>query len=55
MIIDKILKDNKAELLAYFTDRASEFLTDIKQKYAETQSDKLEQEVFDDFKNLYGF
>lgn len=40
MTIDKTLKDNKAELLAYFTDRASEFLTDIKQKYAETQSDK---------------
>lgn len=40
MNIDKTLKDNKSELLAYFRDRASEFLTDIKQKYAETQSDK---------------
>jgi len=40
MNIDKTLKDNKTELLAYFRDRASEFLTDIKQKFAETQSDK---------------
>ncbi|HAO08490.1 MAG TPA: hypothetical protein DCQ50_16260 [Chryseobacterium sp.] len=40
MNIDKTLKDNKSELLAYFRDRASEFLTEIKQKYAETQSDK---------------
>lgn len=40
MKIDKTLKDKKEELLAYFRDRASEFLTEIKQKYAETQSDK---------------
>lgn len=40
MNIDKTLKDNKTELLAYFRDRASEFLTEIKQKFAETQSDK---------------
>jgi len=40
MNIDKALKDNKTEVLAYFRDRASEFLTDIKQKFAETQSDK---------------
>ena len=40
MNIYKTLKDNKTELLAYFRDRASEFLTDIKQKFAETQSDK---------------
>lgn len=40
MKIDKTLKDNKEELLAYFRDRASEFLTEIKQKFAETQSDK---------------
>lgn len=40
MNIDKSLKENKAELLGYFRDRASEFLTDIKQKYAETQFDK---------------
>ena len=40
MNIDKTLKDNKTELLAYFRDRASEFLSDIKQKFAETQSDK---------------
>jgi hypothetical protein len=40
MNIDKSLKDKKSELLAYFRDRASEFLTEIKQKFAETQSDK---------------
>ena len=40
MNIDKTLKNNKTELLAYFRDRASEFLTEIKQKFAETQSDK---------------
>lgn len=40
MNIDKTLKDNKAELLAYFRDRASEFLTVIKEKFAESQSDK---------------
>lgn len=40
MNIDKTLKDNKTELLAYFRDRASEFLSDIKQKFAETQADK---------------
>ncbi len=40
MTVDRALKNNKAELLAYFRDRASEFLTNIKQKYAETQSDK---------------
>ena len=40
MNIDKTLKNNKTELLSYFRDRASEFLTNIKQKYAETQSDK---------------
>jgi hypothetical protein len=40
MNIDKTLKDNKSELLAYFRDRASEFLTAIMQRYAENQSDK---------------
>ncbi|MGL5889053.1 MAG: hypothetical protein ACRC3B_04175 [Bacteroidia bacterium] len=40
MNINKSLKHRKTELLAYFRDRASEFLTNIKQKYAETQSDK---------------
>lgn len=40
MNIDKSLKKNKVELLGYFRDRASEFLNDIKQKYAETQFDK---------------
>ena len=40
MNIDKTLKEKKSEILAYFRDRASEFLNDIKQKYAERQSDK---------------
>lgn len=40
MNIDKNIKDNKQELLAYFRDRATEFLTQIKAKFAETQSDK---------------
>jgi hypothetical protein len=40
MIIDKTLKDNKVELLAYFRDRASECLTIIKEKFGESQSDK---------------
>ena len=40
MNIDKTIKDRKVELLAYFRDRASEFLTVIKASFAETQSDK---------------
>jgi hypothetical protein len=40
MNIDKTLKDRKIELLSYFRDRASEALTDIKTKFADTQSDK---------------
>ena len=40
MNIDKNTKDKKQELLAYFRDRASEFLTDVKTKFAATQSDK---------------
>lgn len=40
MNIDKSIKDRKAELLSYFRDRASEFITVIKEKFAETQSDK---------------
>jgi hypothetical protein len=40
MNIDRTLKDNKKELLSYFRDRASESLTTIKQKYAESQPDK---------------
>lgn len=40
MRIDKNIKDRKQELLAYFSDRASEFLSRIKTKFAETQSDK---------------
>lgn len=45
MNIDKSIKDKKRELLAYFRDRASEFLTDIKTKFAETQSDKRAKEI----------
>jgi hypothetical protein len=40
MQIDKTIKGKKAELLTYFRDRASEFLTGIREKYAETQPDK---------------
>ena len=40
MNIDKTIKDRKIELLSYFRDRASESLTVIKIKFAETQSDK---------------
>ena len=40
MNIDKSLKDNKAELIAYFRDRASELLTEIKLKIAENQPAK---------------
>ncbi len=37
MRIDRALKNNKSVLLAYFRNRADEFLTEIKQKYAETR------------------
>ena len=40
MNIDKTIKDRKIELLSYFRDRASEALTDIKTRFAETQADK---------------
>ena len=40
MKIDKTIKDRKIELLSYFRNRASEALTAIKTKFAETQSDK---------------
>lgn len=40
MNIDRTLKDNKSKLVAYFRERASEHITAIKQKYADTQSDK---------------
>ena len=40
MNIDKNTKDKKQELLAYFRDRASEFLTDVKTMFADTQSIK---------------
>lgn len=40
MKIDKLIKDRKLELLAYFRNRASESLTTIKSKFSDTQSDK---------------
>ena len=40
MNIGKNIKDKKQELLAYFRDRATEFLTQIKTRFADTQSDK---------------
>jgi hypothetical protein len=45
MNIDKTLKSNKTEVLAYFKDRANEFLTGIKQKYGQTQADKRASEI----------
>ncbi|KAA6332422.1 hypothetical protein EZS27_019071 [termite gut metagenome] len=40
MQINKAIKSQKSELLSYFRDRASEFLTEIKGKFSETQADK---------------
>jgi hypothetical protein len=40
MTIDKSIKSKKEVLLSYFRDRASEFLTEIKGRFAETQADK---------------
>ena len=40
MEVTKILKNNKAELLEYFRNRASEFLTGIRQKFADTEPEK---------------
>ena len=40
MNIDRTIKSKKIELLSYFRNRASEALTDIKVKFADTQSDK---------------
>ncbi len=40
MNINKNIKNKKQELLIYFRNRASEFLTEIRNKFAETQSDK---------------
>jgi hypothetical protein len=40
MNFDKTIKNKKCELLSYFRNRASEFLTDIRVKFSETQSDK---------------
>ena len=54
MNIDKNIKDKKQELLAYFRDRATEFLTQIKTKFADTQSDKRARainEALDQTKN----
>src|SRR5690606_25987134 len=40
MNIDKNIKNNKQELLAYFRDRASEFLVQIKSQFSETEFSK---------------
>ncbi len=40
MTIDKNIKNKKHELLVYFRNRATEFLTHIKTRFADTQSDK---------------
>ncbi|MBF8456845.1 hypothetical protein IV494_06570 [Kaistella sp. G5-32] len=40
MNIDKNIKERKQELLAYFRDRASEFLAQIKTQYSETEFGK---------------
>jgi hypothetical protein len=40
MDIEKSIKNKKVELSAYFRDRANEFLTEIKTKFADTQPDK---------------
>jgi hypothetical protein len=45
MKIDKTIKDRKIELLSYFRDRASEALTVIKSKFADTQSDKRARSI----------
>jgi hypothetical protein len=47
MKIDKTIKDRKIELLSYFRDRASEALTAIKDKFAETQADKRARAIND--------
>ncbi len=36
MNIDKNIKEKKQELLAYFRERASEVLTEVKTKFAES-------------------
>ena len=40
MYIDKNIKEKKQELLAYFGDRASEFLVQIKSQFSETEFSK---------------
>lgn len=47
MKIDKTIKDRKIELLSYFRDRASEALTVIKSKFADTQFDKRARAIND--------
>ncbi len=47
MNIDKNIKNKKQELLAYFRNRATEFLTQIKIRFAETQSDKRARAIND--------
>ena len=45
MNIDKTLKNRKVEFLAYFRDRASEFLNVIKTKYADTEAGKRSKAI----------
>ncbi|MDR0703810.1 MAG: hypothetical protein LBF88_02365 [Planctomycetaceae bacterium] len=45
MNFDKTIKNKKKELLSYFRNRASEFLTNIKEKFSETQSDKRSRAI----------
>lgn len=40
MIIDKNIKNRKEQLLNYFRDRASEFLTEIKEQYSRSEEGK---------------
>lgn len=45
MNINKNIKNKKQELLIYFRSRASEFLTEIRNKFAETQPDKRARSI----------
>ncbi|MDR3328590.1 MAG: hypothetical protein LBS63_00585 [Prevotellaceae bacterium] len=45
MVIDKSIQSRKTEFLSYFRDRASEFLTEIKIRFSETQADKRSRAI----------
>jgi len=45
MELDKSIKANKKELLTYFRDRGSEFLSEIKQNYGSTQYKEQASEI----------